>query len=330
MMRTSEVEDSEFGYLMVHFVEDPDGHGERIFFSLSERDDPTRWRRLNGGKPVLESREGTTGVRDPFIVKGEGEYFIVATDLRIYGGDERGWDAWRRTGSRKLIVWRSTNLAHWSAPWALEVAPPEAGMAWAPEAIYDTQREEFLVYWSSTLFGPDDPEHTGSTYSCVLGGWTPDFRSVSAPQMMIDRGVDVIDTTIVVDAGEVHRISKEDSGLPASRRLFHEVGSGFFADDFTLVAERIADEAYRQVEGPLLFANPRDGRWYLFVDQFERRPQGYVALTTEDLHAGWTLLPAEDFHIPADTKHGSVLRLRRSQWDLLRTTYPPAVLSSAV
>jgi murein DD-endopeptidase MepM/ murein hydrolase activator NlpD len=32
------------GYLLVHFVEDPYGYGERIYFSLSEGDDPTRWR----------------------------------------------------------------------------------------------------------------------------------------------------------------------------------------------------------------------------------------------------------------------------------------------
>ena len=43
-----------FGYLLVHFVEDARGHGEKIYFSLSEGDDPLRWRRVNRGGAVLE------------------------------------------------------------------------------------------------------------------------------------------------------------------------------------------------------------------------------------------------------------------------------------
>ena len=58
---------ANFGYLMVHFVEDPASHAEKIFFSLSRGEDPTRWYRLNDGQPVLESRIGTTGVRDPHL-----------------------------------------------------------------------------------------------------------------------------------------------------------------------------------------------------------------------------------------------------------------------
>ncbi|MEK8227298.1 hypothetical protein NKG05_16220 [Oerskovia sp. M15] len=43
--------DDQYGYLLVHFVEDHEGHGERIYFTLSRGDDPLRWRRLNGGEP---------------------------------------------------------------------------------------------------------------------------------------------------------------------------------------------------------------------------------------------------------------------------------------
>ena len=132
----------------------------------------------------------------------------------------------------------------------------------------------------------------------------------------------MIDTTFRAHGGEVDRISKEDSGRPDSRRVFHEVGSGLEAHDFTLVEARIADEAYSQVEGPLLFLDDRHGVWYLFVDQFAHRPQGYIALTTRDLHDGWTLLPAGGFHMPPNTKHGSVLPLTRPQTDRLRAAYP--------
>ncbi|MBB1511109.1 glycoside hydrolase family 43 protein [Tessaracoccus sp. MC1627] len=301
------------GYLLVHFVEDPHGHGERVYFSLSNGPDPTRWTRANAGHPVLESSLGTTGARDPFIVHGDGEYYIIATDLRVYGGDNQGWDEWKRTGSRSIIVWKSPNLIDWSTPWTLDIAPPEAGMAWAPEAIYDQHTGRYLLFWASTLFNTTDPHHRGTTYSRILAAWTTDFTTITTPEPMIDYGVDIIDTTMFLHDGRVHRISKEDSGVPHSRRLFHETGTGYFSHDFDTLAQRIADDTYHQVEGPLVFFDHHAGRWVLLVDQFDRRPQGYVALVSTDPQSGWTSA-AREFVIPPNTKHGSVLPLTHLQW----------------
>src|SRR5690606_33267393 len=187
-----------FGYLLVHFVEDPDGYGEQIYFSLSDGDDPSSWVRLNRGDQLLRSTVGTTRIRDRYVVRGADGFCIIATDLRIYGGDGAGWDAWTRHGSRSILVWRSTDLVTWSEPWSLEVSPPEAGMAWAPEAVYDADRGEFLLFWSSALYEANDREHLGDGYSRVLAAWTPDFRRLGEPRVLIDRGSAVIDTTILV------------------------------------------------------------------------------------------------------------------------------------
>ncbi|WNB84561.1 glycoside hydrolase family 43 protein [Cellulomonas sp. ATA003] len=262
---------------------------------------------------------GTTGIRDPFVVRGADEFFIVATDLRIYGGDDAGWDAWTRHGSRDLLVWRSTDLVSWSEPWTLEVAPPEAGMAWAPEAVYDAERGEFLLFWSSALYAADDEDHRGEAYSRVLAAWTPDFRRIAEPTVLIDRGVDVIDTTILVQDGAVHRISKQESFGPDSDRVYHEVGPALLSDGFRTVARRIGADAHGKLEGPVVFKDHHDDVWYLFLDQYERRPQGYVAFRTSDLAGGaWEPVPPERFHMPPDTKHGGVLPLRGDEWERLR------------
>lgn len=50
-----------YGYLLVHFIEDPDHYAERIYLDLSEDDDPERWHPLNGGRPILTSTLGTKG-----------------------------------------------------------------------------------------------------------------------------------------------------------------------------------------------------------------------------------------------------------------------------
>ncbi|TDC72426.1 glycoside hydrolase family 43 protein [Streptomyces hainanensis] len=324
-LRAAEAATSEtrYGYLLVHHVEAPEGDGERIHFSLSDGDDPRSWTRLNGGQPVLTSRLGTRGVRDAHLVRGADAYFLMATDLRIYGGDRRGWEAWTRTGSRSIVVWRSRDLVRWSEPWLLEVAPPNAGMAWAPEATYDPERGDFLVYWSSRLFAEDDPRHEGDGYSRVLVARTPDFRGVGPASVLIDLGTDVIDTTVHVDGGTVHRFSKENSFGPDSIRLFQQSGPDFFSDRFRTTATRIADTLYAHVEGPLVFKDNHRELWYLFVDQFARRPQGYVGLTTTDLDSGhWEPIPPDAFHMPPNTKHGAVLPLTGDQWQVLRSAFP--------
>ncbi|WP_432542643.1 glycoside hydrolase family 43 protein [Kineococcus sp. SYSU DK002] len=312
--------DAGDGYLFVHHVEDPDGHGEQVFFSLSLGDDPLSWRRLNGGRPVLEPTLGTTGVRDPFVVRGDGEFFVVATDLRIYGDGEptpERWDGWKRHGSRSIVVWRSTDLVRWSEPWLLEVAPPQAGMAWAPEATFDAATGEFTLLWSSALH--ERADHRDDSYSRVLTARTRDFRAVSAPEVLIDRGRAVIDTTVARCGDAWLRFSKDDSRSPGSLRLFAEVDTG---DGFTVVAERIADELYADVEAPVVVHDVRRDRWVLFVDQFSVRPQGYLPLVSDDPLSGvWTPVPAGGFSIPANTKHGGVLALTAQERERLSVAF---------
>lgn len=118
-----------YGYLMVHFKEDPNRYAERIYFDLTDGDDPTHWLPLNGGEPVLTSSIGTTGVRDPHIIHNPetGTYYIIATDLRVFGGkleDGSNWYDWSHHGSTNLIVWESDDLLHWRGPRTLDVSRP--------------------------------------------------------------------------------------------------------------------------------------------------------------------------------------------------------------
>ena len=107
--------DNPFGYLLVHFIEDPDGYAEKIYMDLSDGDNPRRWIPLNDGKPILTSTIGTTGVRDPHIIRNPqtGTWYVIATDLRVFGGDNAGWFEWTRHASTNLIIWESDDLVHW-------------------------------------------------------------------------------------------------------------------------------------------------------------------------------------------------------------------------
>jgi len=306
------------GHLLVHFVEDPEGHGEQVFFSLSDGPDVAQWTRANGGRPVLESQIGTTGVRDPFIVRGQDEFVILATDLRVWGDGPHRWDEWTRTGGHSLLVWRSADLVTWSTAELVEVAPPTAGMAWAPEARWIPEDSEYRVSWSSALYTDDDPDHRGKSYSRILEARTRDFRTFSAPRVVLDLGRPVIDARVYEIDGRRVRLAKEEPG-PGSLGVFQEVESGA---GFAMVASRIGTDRHEHVEGAMLVEDRPRGRWLLWLDQYDRMPQGFVAYASDDPLSGrWTPLEDDEFQVPPNTKHGSVLPLSGEEWERVRAAF---------
>ncbi|GLB45060.1 putative glycosyl hydrolase 43 family protein [Lyophyllum shimeji] len=101
------------------------------------------------------------------------------------------WDQASRRGSRSLAIWESPDLKTWSAQRLVQVAPPEAGMAWAPEATYDSSTGKFVVYWASKLYATSDTNHTGTSYARILYATTTDFKTFSTPAVWIDPGRDI-------------------------------------------------------------------------------------------------------------------------------------------
>ena len=168
------------GYLMAHFTGE-DATGEQIYFATSV--DGLHWTDLNNSQPVLVSGIGEKGVRDPSLIRSEdGKTFrILATDLRIANG--KGWDVAMHSGSTSLVIWESMDLVNWSKPWLADVAGsiPSAGCAWAPEAIYDEENKNYVVYWA-TISPLDDIDKARIYYAT-----TTDFKKFSAPKMYINR-----------------------------------------------------------------------------------------------------------------------------------------------
>ena len=92
---------------------------ERIYFGLSE--DGLNFSSLNDEKPVLESKLGTHGLRDPFIIRShEGDkFYLIATDLTVAGVTQdgvtypgQGWGENQTNGSQSIMVWESEDLVN--------------------------------------------------------------------------------------------------------------------------------------------------------------------------------------------------------------------------
>lgn len=332
--------DDAYGYLMVHFIEDSAGYAEKIYLDVSRGDDPEQWDPLNGGKAILASQLGTTGVRDPYLTRNPetGVYYIIATDLRVFGGDGgsgscTSWCYWTKSASTKLHVWQSTDLVNWGEPQSLDLAldangqeVAELGMAWAPEATwvddyYPDGRGAFVMYWSSNVY--QNPEHTGSSYNQVLWGATTDFSQATYAYggSFVDAGANTIDTTMIQDGGTTYRITK-DNGLGKGIYMEATTAARWWetGTTWTQLQTRIgaawAGGNAGGVEGPAVFKSHSEDRWYLYVDVIPST--GYRPMTTTNLDAGWTQLTDPGFSMAPSTKHGGVISLTKAQYDEVR------------
>lgn len=328
--------DTPYGYMMVHFIEDAQGYAEKIYLDVSRGDDPEAWDPLNGGKPILASDLGTTGVRDPYLTYNPEtrKYYIIATDLRVFGGDSGAgscatWCYWQRQGSTKMNVWESTDLVSWSDVRQFDVVldaagqkRAELGMMWAPEATWvpdynGTGKGAFVVYWSSTLY--PDAARAGASYSRILWGATTDFTQAtySYGGTMVDTGADVIDTTVIQNNGTTYRITKDNG---QGRGIYMESTTAkqwwLPAASWTQLQTRIgavwAGGNAGGVEGPAVFKDHNEDRWYLYVDVIPST--GYRPMVTTDLNAGWTQLNNPGFSMAPSTKHGGIISLTAGQY----------------
>jgi len=186
-------------YLFAHFTgTEGSPSDEQIYFATS-RDALTFTDTRADGRPVLSlaKGQGDGGVRDPFVIRSpEGDrFYLIATDLSIhYRG---GWGAAQatETGSKDLVIWESTDLVNWSEPRFVDVAGriPDAGMAWAPEAIWDEESGQYYVYWATRADGNTEFGDSVDVYLST----TRDFRTFSTPVKWIDREHSIIDTTVI-------------------------------------------------------------------------------------------------------------------------------------
>lgn len=291
------------GYLFAHFTGES-ATGEQIYLASSQ--DGLHWKDLNDGAPVLLSDIGEKGVRDPYILRSqEGDkFFILATDLRIASG--KGWGEAQQNGSKWLIIWESTDLVNWSQPRMAEVAVPEAGYAWAPEAIYDEKTGEYVVFWASSVQTKDGWQPPDIYYSK-----TRDFYTFTDPQVYIDRPgtQSIIDTTMIKANDSYYRISAD--GQITIERSDQVLGDWSYIGNLAPIGL-----TGRDVEGPLIYKfNDRD-EWNLMVDQYATG-RGYLPLLTSDLDSGnFRKLTTADYNLDTNRKrHGTVMNITQEEYD---------------
>lgn len=306
--------DPATGWLLAYFTPDR-RDGEQVRFAVSAGPRPDDFRVLAGGAPVLRSDIGEKGARDPFLVRHASGFTVLATDLRTHDDDD--WHRTTRHGSRSLLTWHSPDLTGWTAPHLIEVAPLEAGNAWAPKAFYDDEAHLWRVFWASATYDADSDRAAGS-HQRILTATTRDFTRFGPPRVHLDPGHDVIDLTFARVNGHLYRFSANAMSTDPDRtigsHILLEHGQHLLDPSFEVLAVDVGKPELERGEGPAVAVAHDGNECYLLIDEFTGR--GYTLFSTPDpREQGFQPVPGA--RLPPHARHGSLLAITDAERDRL-------------
>ena len=303
------------GYLFVTFKGEATPLSEQIHFGLST--DGRRWGALNAAKPVLVSALGEKGVRDPFVLRApDGLFYLLATDLSINRNHD--WGRATKRGSKSIVIWESADLVTWSEPRLVAVAAPDAGCTWAPEAVFDAEQGDYLVFWAS--MNQRDQFAKQRIWACR----TKDFKTFGEPFIYIEKSGHVIDTTIIHDGASYYRFTKDESFKAITQECAHTLQGPWDSVPGFSLAKMVG------YEGPTCFrlgdgADGTKGAWCLLLDHYAKG-LGYEPFVTADLGTG-AFTAAPGFSFPFRFRHGTVLRVSAVEYQRLVQAYGTPVFA---
>ncbi|KAI0887723.1 glycoside hydrolase family 43 protein [Annulohypoxylon maeteangense] len=299
------------GYLGAIFL----GADPYVYFYLSNGNDPLSFKAMNGGQPILRPTKGTGGVRDPYLVQGGGaeagkKWYIVGTDLDI---GKTTWDASQRTGSRGILVWDSADLINYSGERLVVVEDETAGMVWAPEAIWDASKNQYLVHWASKFYSSSDAKHTGSASNIQIRyAYTSDFKTFSTPQTYINYSpTNIIDLDILpldTEGKSYLRFMKDET----AKTVFVEYSTTGLFGTWTRAGGNTGIIT-SGVEGPAAYRdNGDDSKIHVLLDFYGG--DGYRPYESVDPDGNkWTASGRSAF--PTNLRHGSILPINQTLYD---------------
>ncbi|KAK8162316.1 hypothetical protein BKA80DRAFT_272407 [Phyllosticta citrichinensis] len=295
------------GYFAVFFKGDST-EKQRVWFYLSNGNDPCAFRPLNGDQPVLIPEGGTGGTRDMSIVVGRGDkWYILGTDLDIAKTD---FNQATRNGSLRMFIWESSDLITWGSERLIKVEEDLAGMLWAPEALFDESTGKFFVYWSAKIYSPDDPQHRANgIHSVIRATYTSDFHQFDQPPFVYHNAKpnSVIDMSILSLGGSVYvRFIKRER----DNTVYSEVSINGIYGPWTGKGD-----IEKNVEAPAPYLdNQIKGKGHLLLDR-----NSYLAYESNDIPSGRWKSSCPGF--PKGLRHGYVLPVNSTQYNGLSQRY---------
>ncbi|MBR6718197.1 MAG: family 43 glycosylhydrolase [Oscillospiraceae bacterium] len=285
-------------YLFAYFLGNAPEQ-ERLSYAISR--DGYHFTALNGGRAVWQSSVGTGCIRDPYVFKGEdGLWHLLATDMK----SSLGWSS-----NRNLISAKSTDLVHWFDESLIEIANKYPNMqgcdrAWAPQAIYDSKEQSYMIYFAARVPGTDDRTVMYYAYSKDL------MKLDTAPKLLFApaNGNDAIDSDIICSGGTYYMYYKNET----NKHIYlatADSASGPYKE-----IKQIS-EGNLGVEGPNIYKVTGRNEWLLMSDAYG--DGYYVMQKTTDLQ-NFTTVSRSDYSFEGFTpRHGYVIPITQNQYTAL-------------
>lgn len=285
-------------YIFCYFK---DGGKDGLHFAYSYNG--LKWTALNNDKSFLSPEAGKDKLfRDPYI---------------LYGPDSVFHMVWTVSWNEKGIGYAaSRDLIHWSAQKYLPVMEhePNAKNCWAPEIFYDDIKQQYLIFWSTTIPGrfpeTDDQDNrgiSGKGYNHrIYYVTTRDFYDFSDTRILFDPGFNVIDATMMKLEDEYLLIYKDETNTPFSTQKNIKIAkSKNIEGPYTDISKPITGDYW--AEGPTLIYV--EDKWYLYFDKY--RLGKYGMLVSKDFK-NWTDI-SDSLEYPKGMRHGTVFTIKEDQ-----------------
>ncbi|WP_369062335.1 family 43 glycosylhydrolase [Caulobacter sp. 73W] len=303
-------------YLLAHMTSEKYGV---MYYSVSV--DGLHWRRLNGGKPTI-SPDAYHG--HPSIARmPDGLYILVGNN----SDSDRLIRFW---SSRDLITW--TPYGTYEPDLSQVVGHPNPlPLLGAPKLFYDKPSGKFLLTWHTPNVPHvvEDPERLWASQR-TLYVLSSDLKTFEGPpKLLFDWDIATIDTFITPgDKGEGYCAVVKDERYPSynwtSGKTVRVSCAPSLLGPYPMPGPPISPN-FR--EAPTLIRSPSGKDWLMYYEQYAG--QSYGVSKAPRLQGPWYQLQGNSgverwnrFHMPAGTRHGSMIEITRKEYDAIVAAFP--------
>lgn len=275
------------------------GNGDGLHLAYSA--DGYHWEALKQDTIFLKPKVGNDKLmRDPCIIRGKDGLFHMVWTV-----------SWNEKG---IGYAHSEDLLHWSEQQYIPVMEHEAGArnAWAPELTYDEERDEYMIYWATTITGlyPETQSEEENAYNHrQYYTTTKDFKTFSKTRLLYEQGFNVIDAAIVKDDNRYLMFLKDETREPPQKNI-RIAESSDIRGPYSPAGAPITGDYW--AEGPTVLK--LDHAWLVYFDKYTEKQMGAVQST--DLQ-NWTDI-SDQISFPEGMRHGSIFKVSAEEFDKLK------------
>ncbi|MGN0106464.1 MAG: glycoside hydrolase, partial [Hominilimicola sp.] len=300
----------DVAYLFAYFTGN-EPEQERMYYGIST--DGYNFTAINGGNPVYTNPVGTGCLRDPYIFEGEdGKFYALATDMK----SSLGW-----ASNRSIITMVSDDLINWETNLipvtTLFDSMSAADRVWAPQAIYDNEKQQYMIYLA--IRTQDGGDNGGKTlmYRC----WTEDFKTITEPELMFvpEDGSSAIDGDIIYSESEdiYYMYYKNEN----TARLYTATAASLsdtFVPTGTMLPCNNSAGNEAGVEGPAAYKLIGQDTYNIIYDAYG---EGFFVMSQTNDHKNFTQLDQSKYSFNFTPRHGYVITINQAEYDKLMKTY---------